>query len=145
MMPVRRFSEQNWLPSVFNDFFGNDWGVKANATAPSVNISEDDRNYVIEVAAPGMTKDDFTVHVDEQNELVISMEKKSGDETKDRKSQRYLRREFSYSQFKQTFTLPDDVERDKITATVENGVLTIDLPKFTPEEKANICKQIEIR
>ena len=119
MMPVRRFSEQNWLPSVFNDFFGNDWVVKANATAPSVNISEDDRNYVIEVAAPGMTKD--------------------------RKSQRYLRREFSYSQFKQTFTLPDDVERDKITATVENGVLTIDLPKFTPEEKANICKQIEIR
>ena len=60
MMPVRR-SNQTWLPSIFNDFFDNDWMVKANATAPAINVIESDKDYKVEVAAPGMTKEDFKI------------------------------------------------------------------------------------
>ena len=77
MMPVRR-SNQTWLPSIFNDFFDNDWMVKANATAPAINVIESDKDYKVEVAAPGMTKEDFKIHINEDNDLVISMEKKTG-------------------------------------------------------------------
>ena len=72
MMPVRR--TQNWLPSIFNDFFDNDWMVKANATAPAINVFETEKEYKVELAAPGMTKEDFNVHIDEENNLVISMD-----------------------------------------------------------------------
>ena len=70
------------------------------------------------------------------------MEKKN--ETKDDGNKKYLRREFSYSKFEQAFVLPDDVEKDKISANVTDGVLTIDLPKRTPEEKAKVNRVIEI-
>ena len=76
MMPVRR-SNHTWLPSIFNDFFDNDWMVKANATAPAINVIESDKDYKVEVAAPGMTKEDFKIHINEDNDLVISMEKKT--------------------------------------------------------------------
>ena len=125
MMPVRR--TQNWLPSIFNDFFDNDWMVKANATAPAINVFETEKEYKVELAAPGMTKEDFNVHIDEENNLVISMEKKT-ENKEEKKEGRYLRREFSYSKFQQTMILPDDVDKEKISAQVENGVLNIDLP-----------------
>ena len=117
MMPVRR-SNQTWLPSIFNDFFDNDWMVKANATAPAINVIESDKDYKVEVAAPGMTKEDFKIHINEDNDLVISMEKKTESTEGDKegkKESRYLRREFSYSKFQQTLILPDDVDKDKIT------------------------------
>ena len=69
MMPVRR-SNQTWLPSIFNDFFDNDWMVKANATAPAINVLETEKEYKVELAAPGMTKDDFNVRIDEDNNIV---------------------------------------------------------------------------
>ena len=72
----RKYNNQNWLPSMFNDFFDNDWMLKANATAPAINVIESDNDYKVEVAAPGMTKEDFNIHLSEDNELVISMEKK---------------------------------------------------------------------
>ena len=72
MMPVRR--SQNWLPSIFNDFFDNELMAKANATAPAINVIETDKAYKLELAAPGMTKEDFSVRIDEENNLVISME-----------------------------------------------------------------------
>ena len=91
-----------------------------------------------------MTKDDFNIHLSEDNELVISMEKKSENKEEDKQNKKYLRREFSYAKFEQSLVLPDDVEKDRISANVTNGVLTIDLPKRTPEEKAKINKVIEI-
>lgn len=142
MMPTRRNYNQNWLPSIFNDFFDNDWMTKANATAPAINVSESDKDYKVEVAAPGMTKDDFNIHLSENDELVISMEKKN--ETEDKENKKYLRREFSYSKFEQRLVLPEDVEKDKINANVSDGVLTIELPKRTPEEKAKVNRIIEI-
>ena len=147
MMPVRR--TQNWLPSIFNDFFDNDWMVKANATAPAINVFETEKEYKVELAAPGMTKEDFNVHIDEENNLVISMEKKTENKeesNKDEKKEgRYLRREFSYYKFQQTMILPDDVDKEKISAQVENGVLNINLPKFTEQEKEKTKKFIDVK
>jgi len=143
MMPVRR-SNQTWLPSIFNDFFDNDWMVKANATAPAINVIESDKDYKVEVAAPGMTKEDFNVHIDEENNLVISMEKKT-ENKEEKKEGRYLRREFSYSKFQQTMILPDDVDKEKISAQVENGVLNIDLPKFSEQEKEKAKRFIDVK
>lgn len=77
MMPTRKNYNQNWLPSIFNDFFDNDWMVKANATAPAINVVESDKDYKVEVAVPGMTKNDFNIHLGEDNELVISMERRA--------------------------------------------------------------------
>ena len=144
MTPSRRNYSQEWLPRIFHDFFNNDWMVKANATAPAINVIESDTDYKVEVAAPGMTKEDFNIHLSEDNELVISMEKKTETNEEDKQNKKYLRREFSYTKFQQALVLPDDVEKDKINANVTNGVLTIELPKRTPEEKAKINKVIEI-
>ncbi len=142
MMPMRK--SQNWLPSVFNDFFDNEWMEKANSTAPAINVIESEKDYKIELAAPGMTKDDFNVRIDEDNCLVISMEKKN--ENKDEKKDgRYLRREFSYSKFQQTLVLPDDVEKEHISAKVEHGVLTVDIPKKAPVEAAKLQRCIEVK
>ena len=142
MMPVRR--TQNWLPSIFNDFFDNDWMGKANATAPAINVFETEKEYKVELAAPGMTKEDFNVHIDEENNLVISMEKKT-ENKEEKKEGRYLRREFSYSKFQQTMILPDDVDKEKISAQVENGVLNIDLPKFSEQEKEKAKRFIDVK
>ena len=139
-MPVRR--TQSWLPSIFNDFFDNNWMEKANATAPAINVVESDKDYKVEVAVPGMTKEDFNIHLGDENELVISMEKKV--ENEDKENKKYLRREFSYTKFQQSLYLPDNVDKEKITANVANGVLTIELPKYSQEEKAKINRVIEI-
>ncbi len=142
MALIRR--NQDWLPSVFNDLFdNNDWMGRTHAiTSPAVNVIERENEYSVEIAAPGMTKDDFNVHLDEDGNLVISLEKKVNNEEKE--NGHYLRREFSYSQFRQVMILPDDVDRDKISAHVENGVLTVDLLKKS-QETARESKKIEIK
>lgn len=142
MMPVRR--NQNWLPGIFDDFLDNEWMGKANATAPAINVFEADHEYKVELAAPGMTKEDFNVHIDEENNLVIGMEKKH-ENKEERHEGRYLRREFSYTKFQQTMILPDDVDKEKINAHVENGVLNITLPKFTEAEKEKAKKFIDVK
>ena len=143
MMPVRR-SNQTWLPSIFNDFFDNEWMVKANATAPAINVIETEKAYKVELAAPGMTKEDFNVRIDEENNLVISMEKKT-ENKEEKKDGRYLRREFSYSKFQQTMILPENVDKDHISAQVENGVLNIELPKLSEEEVKKPDRTIEVK
>ncbi|WP_455591595.1 Hsp20/alpha crystallin family protein [Bacteroides sp.] len=142
MMPARK--SQNWLPSIFNDFFDNEWMLKANSTAPAINVIESENAYKVELAAPGMTKEDFNVRIDEDNNLVISMEKKS-ENKEEKKDGRYLRREFSYTKFQQTMILPENVDKEKISAQVENGVLAIELPKLKEEEINKAQKQIEVK
>ena len=141
-MPVRR--TQNWLPSIFNDFFDNEWMVKANATAPAINVIESEKEYKVEVAAPGMTKEDFNIRIDEDNNLVISMEKKT-ENKEEKKDGRYLRREFSYSNYQQCYTLPEDADREKISAKVADGILEVEIPKLTPKEEAKTTKNIEVK
>ena len=115
MSQIRKYNNnynQNWIPSFFNDFFDNDWVVRSHTTAPAINVTEDDQEYKLEVAAPGMTKEDFNVHLSEDNELVINMEKKTENNEEDQNNKKYLRREFSYTKFEQSFVLPDNVDKD---------------------------------
>ena len=149
MMPMKRYHHQNWLPAMFDDFFDNDWMKKTNATAPAINVKENDKEYTVEVAAPGMTKEDFNVHVDEEGNRVIAMEKK--EEKKDEKecdkkcNCRYLRREFAYSKFQQTLILPEDVDKKGINAAMHHGVLCILLPRIAPDNKPQNTQIIEIQ
>ena len=132
----------NWIPAVFNDLFDTDYLPKVNATAPAINVKESDKAYTVELAAPGMKKEDFNVHINDEGNLVIKMEQKQEHKEED-KNTRYLRREFSYSKFEQTLILPDDVKKEDISAKVEHGVLTVELPKMV-EEKVKVSRQIEI-
>lgn len=134
---------QSWLPSIFNDFFDNGWMEKANATAPAINVVEHEDDYVVELAAPGMTKEDFNVHIDEDGNLVIAMEKKN--DKKDERKGRYLRREFSYSKYQQAVILPDDVDRSKISAKVTNGVLEVVLPKIPARPTVERTTNIDVK
>ena len=146
MMPVRR--TQGWLPGSLDDFFGNEWVDKTSSTAPAVNVIETDKEYKVEIAAPGLTRDDFKIDINEDNELTVSMEKKvekNEESEKEGKKHTYLRREFSYSSFRQRMILPDNVNVDNIDAKMENGVLTIDIPKKTEEEKRKNMRQIDIK
>lgn len=143
MIPAKR--NEGWLPEMFRDFFDNNWMLKANATAPAINVIENDKDYKVEVVAPGMTKDDFKVTLDDANNLLIEMEKKSETSAEDKKDRKFLRREFSYSKFEQGILLPDNVEKDRISAKVENGVLTIEIPKKASEEAAKVAKTIEVK
>ena len=146
MMPVRR--TQGWLPGILDDFFGNEWVDKTSSTAPAVNVIETDKEYKVEIAAPGLTRDDFKIDINEDNELTVSMEKKvekNEESEKEGKKHTYLRREFSYSSFRHRMILPDNVNVDNIDAKMENGVLTIDIPKKTEEEKRKNMRQIDIK
>ncbi len=137
MTPVYRNA---WLPEVFNDFFDRVNMPKANATAPAINVKETDKEYVVELAAPGMRKEDFSVNINSDGDLTIKME--SHHEEKEDKAH-YLRREFSYSKYEQTLILPDDVEKEKIAARVADGVLTVELPKTVKEEQ-KVERQITV-
>lgn len=140
MLPARH--NQNWMPDIFNDFFDNTWMERPKATCPAINVLETPDAYQLELAAPGMTKADFDIHLDEEGDLVIKMEKK-GSENEQKKGH-YVRREFSYTKFQQTMLLPDDTNREAISAKVEDGVLTVNLPKVKKVEVEKAKKQITI-
>jgi HSP20 family protein len=140
MLPTAR--RNSWLPEVFNDFFDTDFMPKANATAPAINVKESEKDYEVELAAPGMKKEDFEINLNDDGDLMIKMETKQNKKEEDKKSH-YLRREFSYSKFEQTLILPDDVEKDKIEAKVNDGVLTIVLPKME-KAQSKVARQIAI-
>jgi HSP20 family protein len=132
----------NWLSNDFNDLFDNDFMPRMNATAPAINVKESDKDYEVEVAAPGLKKEHCTVNINNDGNLDIKLENKSEHKEEDKKT-RYLRREFSYSNFVQTLILPDDVKKDGISAKVDNGVLTITLPKLE-EKAAQVQRRIEV-
>lgn len=132
----------SWIPTVFNDLFYSDLMPKVNQTAPAINVKESDKAYTVELAAPGMKKEDFNVHINDEGNLVVKLESKQEHKEED-KNTRYLRREFSYSKYEQTLILPDDVKKDAISAKVDNGVLTVELPKIV-EEKVKVSRKIDI-
>jgi HSP20 family protein len=144
MMPILRRNNESWLPGIFNDIFSDDdWMIKANASAPAVNVIENAKDYKIEVAAPGMTKEDFKVNVDENDNLIISMEKKN-ENNQGKENSHYLRREFSYSKFQQVMTLPENADKEKISAKVNNGILNIQIPKLQEDQIKKQQKLINV-
>ncbi len=143
---VTKTSER--FPALFDNFFKpwNEWFDNDNnfggrlARIPSVNITENKDEYNVSLAVPGMKKDDFKIDVD-SNMLTISCEKEEAKEEKDKK---YTRKEYSYSSFSRTFTLPDEVNREKIDARYEEGLLKISLPR-KEEVKKFAAKQIAVK
>lgn len=143
MLPAKRLNGQSWLPDFFNDFFDNTL-EKVGASTPAINVIEDEKAYNLELAAPGMTKEDFKVHVNKDGNLVIEMEKKS-ENKEEKKEGRYLRREFSYTKFHQTLVLPENAEKDEIGASVENGVLKVTIPKTQKTKPEEDKRVIEVK
>ena len=141
MLPV--MSSNNWFPTMFDDFFNNDWMPKMKATAPAVNVKEDAKAYVMELAVPGIKKEYCRVCINNDGNLEVTIENKMEHKDEDKK-EHYLRREFSYSNYQQVYVLPEDVEKDHVTAAVENGVLAITMPKKTKEEEKKALRPIEI-
>ncbi len=140
MLPV--MFRNNWMPTLFEDFLNTDLMPRTGSTAPAVNVKESETAYTMELAAPGIKKEYCRVNINEDGNLAIAIENKCEHKNEDKKHH-YLRREFSYSNYEQNYTLPDDVERDKISAKVEDGILTVTMPKMAKEEK-KLSKAIEV-
>ena len=136
-------NSNSWFPTVFDDFFNSDWMPKMKATAPAVNVKEDAKAYTMEVAVPGIKKEFCRVNINADGNLDIAIENKMEHKEEDKK-QHYLRREFSYSNYQQTYVLPDDIVKDNIAAKVDDGILTITMPKVTKDDVKKIQRQIDI-
>lgn len=125
----RNNSNGDFFPSIMEEFFRPDWvgGIQtpAHLTVPPVNIRETDMAFEVELSAPGKRKEDFNIEVD-NDMLTISSEFKTENSEEDGK---FTRREFSFSSFRRSFTLPETVKEDDIRASYENGILKINLPK----------------
>ena len=141
MLPV--MNSKNWFPTVFDAFFNNDWMPKVQATAPAINVKENSNEYTMEFAVPGIRKEYCRVNLNNEGNLEVYIENKL-EHKEENKKEHFLRREFSYSNYQQTYTMPEDVEKDHIAAKVENGVLSITMPKKQVEEKKQIQRKIEI-
>ena len=141
LFPVMRTSN-NWLDNAFNDFFNDTALSRMNSTAPAVNVKDTENAYVMEVAVPGIKKEFCRVNIDDNGNLEIAIENKL-EHKEEHKKEHYLRREFSYSNYQQSYILPDDVDREKICAKVLNGVLEIELPKVVKTEQ-KVQRTIEI-
>ena len=134
--------KNNWFPTVFEDFLNNDFMPRANTTAPAVNVREDEKSYVMEVAAPGIRKEFCRVSINDEGNLDVAIENKMEHKETDKKHH-YLRREFSYSNYEQSYALPDDVDKEHIAAKVEDGILTVTLPKMQKAD-TKLSRSIEI-
>ena len=131
-----------WFPTVFDEFLNSDVMNSVNSVAPSVNVKENEHAYVVELAAPGVKKEICRVHIDEEHNLCVAIENKFEHKDEDKHSH-YLRREFAYTNFEQKYTLPDNVDESGINAKVEDGILSIELPKIRREE-GKTGRQIDI-
>ena len=141
MLPV--LNSNSWFPTLFDDFFHNDWMPKMKATAPAVNVKEDANAYTMELAVPGIRKEFCRVNINADGNLDIAIENKL-EHKEENKKEHFLRREFSYSNYQQTYVLPDDIVKDHIAAKVTDGVLTITMPKVSKNEIKQIQRQINI-
>lgn len=148
MTLIRRNENSPAWPNFFNEFFNHDWAdwvnnnySEVNTTLPSVNIKETEDVFEVEMAVPGMSKEDFKIELNNRF-LSISAEKKTEKEEK-KKGEKYTRREFCYRSFSRSFTLPETVEGDKIEAKYDNGLLNVIIPK-REEAKPKPTKLIEI-
>ena len=144
MLLARRNNSSNWLTNFFDDnFFDTDLMTRLNGTAPAVNVKETDKEYTMEIASPGLKKEFVRVDLDDEGNLNVALENKM-EHKEEKKKEHYLRREFAYSNYQQSYVLPEDVDREKISAKVNDGVLTIELPKLSPKKEAEKLHRIEV-
>ena len=142
-MLLARRDNSDLMPTFLDRFFDSDWVPMVNATAPAVNVKENEKAYTMEVAFPGLKKENCLINGDEEGNLAVKIETKKEGKTENTK-EHYLRREFSYGNFQQSYVLPDDVNKEQISAKVNDGVLEIELPKFLQSEKQKNCRRINV-
>lgn len=145
MLLVRRNNDFDWLNNWFDDnFFNTPVMAQTTTTAPAVNVKEDNKQYVMEVAVPGLKKEQVNMSIDKDAYLTLSIENKN-EQKDENKKEHYLRREFSYTSYRQSYALPDNVNADKIEANVADGVLKVVLPKVEKKEEKEDVKHIEVK
>jgi HSP20 family protein len=146
-MTIRKYNRPNPLTNDFDKFF-NDFfftPIRSNSktrtfeNVPAVNISEMNGTYHIELAVPGMSKEDFNIEI---NDGVMSISSEVKEESTS-EEKNYSKREFNFSSFERRFTLPENIEEDKVSASYEDGILKIDVPKLNEEQKSN-KRQVKI-
>lgn len=147
-MSTKSLSKSLMTPSLFDDFFKpwNEWFENGSQlsrvlTVPAVNVTEKNNHYMVSLAAPGLSKDDFEIKI-EGNMMTISSEK---EESHEEKEEKFTRKEYNYTSFSRSFTLPEDVKLDNIDASYENGVLNVTLPKLEAEKKPSPYKTIAVK
>jgi HSP20 family protein len=147
-MSTRALAKSSLMPSVFDDFFKpwNEWFddsrlINRVMTTPAVNITESEKEYNVSLAVPGLKRDDFKIDV-EGNMLTISAEKETGNEEK---MDKFTRKEYSFSSFSRSFSLPDDVKQEMIGARYQDGVLHIALPRLENAKKMAASKKIIVK
>lgn len=145
MLLVRRNNDFDWLNNWFDDnFFNTPVMAQTTTTAPAVNVKEDNKQYVMEVAVPGLKKEQVNMSIDKDGYLTLSIENKN-EQKDENKKEHYLRREFSYTSYRQSYALPDNVDADKIEANVADGVLKVVLPKVEKKEEKEDVMHIEVK
>lgn len=133
------------LPSWFDEFLGNSFGnefvsnFNTGLTLPAVNVLDSDNEFIVEMAVPGLNKSDFDINID-NSLLSIGVHREA---KQDERIENYTIREFGYSSFKRTFTIPKSVDIDKISATYNDGIMKVLLPK-REEAKKKPIKNIKI-
>jgi HSP20 family protein len=140
MLPM--ITRRGYKPFLWSGLFDDDFFPvlsQRNNTMPAVNIKEDDKRFVIDLAVPGIDKKDLRLEIHE-DVITISSENKNENETN---QDGYKRREFSYSSFCRSFYLPDNVNKEKISANYKDGILAVELPKVD-EEKSKISREVKI-
>ena len=143
---LKVMKSNNWYPTMFDEFF-NSVLPTSNDSSPAVNVREDANAYTMEIAAPGNKKEFCRVNIDAEGNLEVAIENKlehKEEHNDENKHVRYLRKEFSYTNYQQTYTLPENVVKEDIAAKVEDGVLTITLPKVTMKEEKKIQRAITV-
>lgn len=148
-MTTRAISKpKTYLPAVFENFFKpwNEWKPSSEwadyaLSIPAVNILENADHFIVTLAAPGLKKEDFKIHI-EGDQLTISSEKEESSESKEEK---YSRKEYNYASFSRSFTLPESIQKDRIEAQYDNGILKLHLPKKEDVKKESLIKMIEVK
>lgn len=142
-MLLARRNNSDLMSNFFDNFFDTDLVPMMNTTAPAVNIKENEKAYIMDIAVPGLKKEHCVINLDRDGNLSIKIESKKEDKEENKK-EHYLRREFSYGDYEQSYSLPEDVDKEHISAKVDEGVLEIELPKLAKTEEKRNVRKIEV-
>lgn len=156
--PMRQEMTAGWMPGIMNELFNELWPATTTPRhgdfVPAMNVREDEQNYTLELAVPGISRENLNIHLEPENVLCISGEhthhgekEEKADECNCKKDGRpnWLRREFCYRHFEQKLTMPDDVDAEAIGAALKDGILTLTLPKKKAQEIPEAKRIINIQ
>lgn len=142
MLPHKK--SLSWIPTLLGEFIGNDYTLR-HFERPPINIIDTEKSYIIEIAAPGVNKDDLEIDLVGENQLKIKIECKNCTAKNPIEGQKYLRKEFCCYKFEQTLILPENVDKENISAKKDEGIIKIDIPKKSKEIELKTITKIEVK